>query len=115
MGVPGIGGIGGVPDITGTEDAPAVVKIEATGARLLLAVVVFGVAFGAVSLVEPYCGTTHRWTDNRTVSRPIGRDGIRSLARRWSIAGLCQLCGSAATKLMCEARRIAGELCALDL
>ena len=30
----------------------AVVKIEATGARLLLAVVVFGVAFGAASLVE---------------------------------------------------------------
>ena len=30
----------------------AVVKIEATGTRLLLAVLVFGVAFGAASLLE---------------------------------------------------------------
>jgi type IV secretory pathway VirB2 component (pilin) len=47
----------------------AVIRIEATETRLFLVVVVFGVAFGAASLVEH-------------LLRIFGRAGIRSLASR---------------------------------
>jgi hypothetical protein len=61
----------------------AVIKIEGTGTRLFLVVIVFGVAFGAASLLEQllrdYLSTTYRRTVNRLT---FGRDGICSLTSR---------------------------------